>query len=179
MFLKYISTPSKPNPERRVPITITQGDRIHHPHHGIGKVQSIRRRSFSGEKGARFAEIFFKRERITLMLRENSLDDTIRTPIGPSRAEKLLDHMKTWKVKVSNQWKTRANAHQALMDEGEPIAYAEVYKSLREREQEEALSLADRKHLRRCTEFLSEELANALGQTTGETLDQMTQATRI
>jgi RNA polymerase-interacting CarD/CdnL/TRCF family regulator len=51
--------------------------------------------------------------------------------------------------------------------------------SLREREQEDALSLADRKHLRHCTEFLSEELANALGQTTGEALDKMTQATRI
>jgi RNA polymerase-interacting CarD/CdnL/TRCF family regulator len=51
--------------------------------------------------------------------------------------------------------------------------------SPREREQEDALSLADRKHLRRCTEFLSEELANALGQTTGEALEKMTQATRI
>jgi len=179
MFLKYISTQARVNPKRRTPITITQGDRIHHPHHGIGKVQSIRRRSFSGENGAKFAEIFFKRERITLMLRENSLDDTIRTPIGPTRAEKLLDHMKSWKVKVSDQWKARANAHQARMDEGDPIAYAEVYKSLREREQEESLSSADRKHLKQCTEFLSEELANAFGQSPGEALDQMTRATRI
>ncbi len=113
------------------------------------------------------------------MLRENSLDDTIRTPIGPSRAEKLLNHMKSCEAKVSNQWKARANAHQALMDGGEPKAYAEVYKSLRELEQEDALSSADRIHLKRCTDFLSEELANALGQTTGEALDQMTQATRI
>jgi len=113
------------------------------------------------------------------MLRENSLDDTIRTPIGPSRAENLLNHMKSWKPKVSNQWKARANTHQALMDEGDPKAYAEVYKSLREREQEETLSSADREHLKRCTEFLSEELANAMGQTTEEALDQMTQATRI
>ena len=113
------------------------------------------------------------------MLRENSLDDTIRTPIGPSRAEKLLDHMKSWEAKVSNSWKARANAHQILMDEGDPTSYAEVYKGLREREQEESLSSADRKHLKQCTEFLSEELANALDQTPGEALDQMTQATRI
>lgn len=179
MFLKYIFTRTPPNPKRRIPITIIQGDRIHHPHHGIGKVQSIRRRSFSGENGSRFAEIFFKRERITLMLRESSLHDTIRTPIGPSRAAKLLDHMKSCKAKVSDQWKARANAHQALMDEGKPRAYAEVYKSLREREQEDALSAADRKHLKHCAEFLSEELANAFDQTTGEALDQMTRATRI
>lgn len=179
LFLKRISTLARPNPNRRAPITLTQGDRIHHPHHGIGKVRSIRRRSFSGKNGARFAEIYFKRERMTLMLREHSLDETIRSPIGPSRAEKLLDHMKSWKTKFSNQWKARANAHQALMDEGDPTAYAKVYKSLREREQKDTLSSADRKHLKRCTEFLSEELANALGQTTDEALHLMTQATRI
>jgi CarD family transcriptional regulator len=166
------------NKSRRKVITIAQGDRIHHPHHGIGKVQSIRRRSFSGTNGARFAEIFFKREQITLMVRENSLDSTVRPPIGPSRAAKLLEHMKAWKAKVSDQWKTRANTHQAMMDEGEPRAYAEVYKGLRIREQDETLSAADRKHLKACEEFLSEELANALGQSRGEALDQMTQATR-
>jgi len=113
------------------------------------------------------------------MVRENSLDDTVRPPIGPSRAEKLLEHMKACKTRVSNQWKSRANKHQAMMDEGDPHAYAEVYKGLRIREQDDALSAADRKHLKACEEFLSEELANALGQSQGEALDQMAQATRV
>ena len=113
------------------------------------------------------------------MVRENSLDSTVRAPIGPSRAAKLLEHMKTWKAKVSDQWKLRATAHQAMMDEGDPSAYAEVYKGLRIREQDDALSAADRKHLKACEEFLSEELANALGQSQGEALEQMTQATRV
>jgi len=113
------------------------------------------------------------------MVRENSLDCTVRAPIGPSRAEKLLQHMKDWKGKVSNQWKTRANKHQAMMDDGAPRAYAEVYKNLRVREQEDALSAADRKHLQRCTEFLAEELANALDMPRTEALDQMAEVTRI
>lgn len=113
------------------------------------------------------------------MVRENHLADTVRAPIGPSRARKLLAHMKAWQGKVSNQWKTRANAHQSMMDEGDPRAYAEVYKNLRVREQDEALSAADRKHLARCTEFLAEELANALGKPRTETLEQMAKATQI
>jgi CarD family transcriptional regulator len=179
LFLLLFSGRSKLSESRRTHITLSQGDRIHHPHHGIGKVQSIRRRSFSGNNGSRFAEIFFQRERITLMVRENSLDCTVRAPIGPSRAEKLLQHMKDWKGKVSNQWKTRANKHQAMMDDGAPRAYAEVYKNLRVREQEDALSAADRKHLQRCTEFLAEELANALDMPRTEALDQMAEVTRI
>jgi RNA polymerase-interacting CarD/CdnL/TRCF family regulator len=87
--------------------------------------------------------------------------------------------MKSWKGKVSNQWKTRANRHQKMMDEGAPRAYAEVYKNLRVREQGDALSAADRKHLKRCSEFLSEELANALDKPRAEALEQMAKVTRI
>jgi len=178
MFLKYISSVPALN-QRRELITISQGDCIHHPHHGIGEVQSIRPRSFSGEKDTRFAEIFFKRERITLMLRENSLDGIIRAPIGALRAKKILDHMRDWKANVSDQWKARSNTHQAMLDDGDPIACAEVYKGLRVLEQDGALSTFDRKHLKRCNEYLSEELANALGQTEHEALDQMQKATLV
>jgi RNA polymerase-interacting CarD/CdnL/TRCF family regulator len=113
------------------------------------------------------------------MVRENSLAGTVRSPIGPSRAKALLDHMQAWQGTVSNQWKIRANTHQAVMDEGAPRAYAEVYKNLRVREQNDALSAADRKHLQRCTEFLAEELGNALGTSRGEALEQMAQASQI
>lgn len=113
------------------------------------------------------------------MVRENSLASTVRAPIGPSKAEELLDHMKDWQGKVSNQWKTRANSHQAMMDKGAPRAYAEVYKNLRVREQGDALSAADRKHLQRCAEFLSEELANALDKPRSDALEKMAKATRI
>jgi RNA polymerase-interacting CarD/CdnL/TRCF family regulator len=102
----------------------------------------------------------------------------VRPPIGASRAEKLLDHMKNWEGDVSNQWKVRAAAHQAKMDEGDPRGYAEVYKSLRLREQDDSLSAADRKHLKRCSETLSEELANALGKSRSEALQQMAAATQ-
>lgn len=160
-------------------ITITQGDRIHHPHHGIGKVQSISERSFSGEEAASFAKIFFKRDSLTLLLRENELKDMIRKPMGRTEAKKLLDHLKTWNGKVSNQWKPRANAHQLKMEEGLPLRYAEVYKNLRVRQEEGTLSAADRKHLQQSGELLAEELANAFGSTPAEALDQITQATQL
>ncbi len=113
------------------------------------------------------------------MLRENSLENTIRPPMGPTLARKVLDHMKNWQAKVSDQWKARANAHQAMMDKGDPHGFAKVYKSLRVLQQEDSLSTTDRKHLKQSAAFLSEELANALGQTQSETLDQMTKVTQV
>ncbi|HMB59608.1 MAG TPA: CarD family transcriptional regulator [Xanthomonadales bacterium] len=163
------------NPRRRF-ITAIQGDRIHHPHHGIGKIESIRKRSFSGENGSKFAKIFFERDCVTLMVRENQLDETCRKPIGPTEAKKLLAHLKTWKGKVSNQWKTRANANQLKMDEGNPNGYAEVYKGLKVREEDGSLSAADRVHLKQAGEFLAEELAIALGKTPSEALDKISSA---
>ncbi len=179
MFIKYFFTCIQVIPQRREFIPIAQGDCIYHPHHGIGKVQSISSRSFSGENDTRFAEIFFGRECITLLVREDSLDNIIRAPMSLSLAKNLLHHMKNWKTKVSDQWKTRANTHQAMMEEGDPRACAEVYKDLRVLEQDNALSTTDRKHLKRCKSILSEELAIALGQTQVEALDQMTQATQV
>lgn len=111
-------------------------------------------------------------------MREDDLDEVMRAPIGENRARQILDHLQTFEGETSDQWKTRANAHQRKMDEGEPFGYAEVYKSLRVREQEGSLSAADRKHLKQSAEFLSEELANALGTSNRQALKKINQATR-
>jgi CarD family transcriptional regulator len=161
---------------RRDIISVNQGDHIHHPQHGIGKVESIRKRSFSGINGTRFAKIFFKRERITLMLRENQLDDTIRKPMGPTEAKSILDHVRNWTGKLSNSWKVRANKHQKKMEAGEPLSYAEVYKDLRTLQDDGSLSAADRQHLKQSSDLLAEELAVALGKTHTEALEQISQA---
>jgi CarD family transcriptional regulator len=146
-------------------INIHQGDTVHHPHHGIGEVQSIRKRSFAGEKETTFAQLYFKRDGLTLMLRQKDLDKTIRNPIDASEAKKLLDHLENWNGKVSGQWKARANANQEAMDRGDPYDYAEVYKGLSILEAEGSLRASDRAHLNQSLEFLAEELANALGKT--------------
>ena len=85
-------------------ININQGDSVHHPHHGIGLVESICKRSFSGEKESTFAELYFKRDGLTLMMRQKDLEKTVRNPIDASEARKLLDHIGNWQGKVSSQW---------------------------------------------------------------------------
>lgn len=112
------------------------------------------------------------------MMREKHLEEVVRPPITAAEAKKLLKHMKTWDGKVSNQWKARANAHQQKMEEGDPYSYAEIYKGLRVRQEEDKLSAADRTHLKQSELFLAQELANALGKSEDEALKQMMKATQ-
>ena len=110
---------------------------------------------------------------MTLLLREADLDDTVRAPINAAEASKLLKHIEQWKGKVNKQWKARANAHQQAMEKGDPYGYAEVFKGLSKLEQEGSLRSLDRAHLKQSTLFLAEELANALGKSQQEALDQI------
>lgn len=161
-------------PGREV-ITISQGDTIHHPFHGIGQVESIRKRSFSGENQSAFVEVFFKRDGLTLMLREKDLENTVRKPLSKADAKKLLDHLEGWSGNVRREWKARANANQQAIERGDPFGYADVYKGLSKLEQEGTLRTTDRAHLNRSLDFLAEELANALGKTPEQARDQIAQ----
>lgn len=127
-------------------------------------MQSIRKRSFPGSGGQRFAKMFFPRDEMTMMIREKDLDTLVRKPIARQAARKVLAHLGKWKGKVSEQWKTRANRHQAKLDDGDPFALAEVYKALSLRDADDRLSAADRRHLSQSEQHLAEELAVALGQ---------------
>lgn len=109
-------------------------------------------------------------------MRESELGDIIRKPMDLKEAKKLLAHLHNWQGSVSEQWKPRATAHQHKMDSGEPLHYAEVYKNLRVRQEEGTLSAADRKHFSQSGELLAEELANALGKTPSEALEQISLA---
>jgi len=107
------------------------------------------------------------------MLRQQDLATTVRNPIDAREAKKLLNHLKQWEGKVSRHWKARANAHQEAMERGDPFGYADVYKGLSKLEAEGTLRASDRAHLNQSLHMLSEELANALGQTPEQVRSQI------
>lgn len=120
-----------------------------------------------------FAQLYFKRQDLTLMVRKEDLEVTVRNPIDAKVATKLLAHLRQWKGKVSTQWKARANAHHAALDRGDPFECAEVYKGLKILDAEGGLRASDRAHLNQSLDFLTEEVANALGQTRDKTREQI------
>lgn len=100
-----------------------------------------------------------------MMVREKELEEVVRKPIAKKEAREVLSHINEWEGSVSEQWKSRANTHQAKLDDGDPFSLAEVYKALSLRQEDDKLSAADRRHLSQSEERLAEELAMALGKT--------------
>jgi RNA polymerase-interacting CarD/CdnL/TRCF family regulator len=108
--------------------------------------------------------LFFPREKLILMIREDELPQFIRKPIKTAEAQKVLEHISEWKGASSESWKVRANAMQKKLDKGDPFGLAEVYKTLVLRQKADTLSGADRRQLIQSELCLSEELAAALKQ---------------
>lgn len=113
-----------------------------------------------------------------MMVRESDLADTIRKPIEESEARGVLEHIGNWNEAVSASWKVRANVQQRKLDDGNPFALAEVYKTLSQLQQADSLSAADRQQLSHSEQCLSEELAIALAQPIGEVCRHMEEAAR-
>ena len=102
------------------------------------------------------------------MVRESDLSDTIRKPIEKSEAHGVLEHIGNWSESVSSSWKVRANAQQRKLDDGNPFALAEVYKTLFLLQETDSLSAADRTPLSHSEQGLSGELAGALEHPVGK-----------
>lgn len=146
------------------PANLSRGSAVHHPSHGIGKVQSIRERNFDGANGTKFAQFYFQREALTLIVPVQDAAETVRSPVNRSQAQQILDHIESWNGSASKQWKARAAAHQEAMDRGDPFEYAEVFKSLHWLETEGALRTTDRAHLHQAMDFLVDELSFAFNK---------------
>jgi len=147
------------------PANIIRGSAVHHPSHGIGQVESIRERNFEGANGAKFAQVYFKREALTLILPLQDAAEAVRSPVNRKQARQILEHIGSWSGTASKQWKARANAHQEAMERGDPFEYAEVFKSLHWLEAEGSLRNTDRAHLNQAMNFLVDELSFAFDKT--------------
>lgn len=155
---------------------ISRGNAVHHPHHGIGRVQSVGKRNFAGSNGANFAQLYFKREDLTLILPMRDCAETVRNPITADQAKQILDHIENWDGKASKQWKARAAAHQEAMERGDPFEYAEIFKGLSRLEAEGNLRHTDRTHLNRAIDFLADELSFALSKSPDRVRELITRA---
>lgn len=100
-----------------------------------------------------------------MTLRQDDLSASVRNLITAKQANQLLAEMQRWEGKVSKKWKTRANAHQAAIDRGNPFEYAKVFKGLAQLEASDTLRAQDRAHLHQSLDLLTEELAFSLKKT--------------
>lgn len=146
--------------------TVSKGDRFLHLQHGVGLVRSVEERSLYGCPAARYVEMHFARDDLTVTMLEKDLPETVRKLVSAGEARELLDAMKSCDSKLSTNWKARANANQAALDSGDPFEYAKVAKGLAKFQSDGALRLCDRQHFNQSLDLLTEELACTLSKST-------------
>ena len=156
-----------------------KGEHVLHPQHGIGKIESICELSIGGHAPARYAELYFERDKLTMTMLEESLPEVVRRVISSKEAEDLLDQMSSWNGQCASQWKARANAHQAAIDSGDPFEYVKVLKGLAQLDNAGPLRTCDRQHFNESLTLLTEELACALNKSPSQVTELIHQAVGV
>ena len=155
-----------------------QGDYVHHPQHGVGIVKFIGEKSFYGAAPARYAQLFFKQDALTLTVPEGDLCNVIRCLLTPQQSLDLLEKIKNWDGQAKKQWKAREDAHKVAFDAGDPFEYAKVLKGLVKLGQAGDLRPTDRRHLNRALDLLAAELGQTLKKTKGQIRNLIDEAAR-
>ncbi|MDJ0653293.1 MAG: CarD family transcriptional regulator [Xanthomonadales bacterium] len=138
---------------------------IFHPQHGVGQIQPIDRETIMGQASKSFVKVFFKRDKLTMIMRSDDLNEQARKIISKAESKRVLNHLKSGDATMSTRWQSRIKANESAIESGDPFQLATVYKGLTQLEESgETLRAADRKHLKTSLEGLIEELAAALGQ---------------
>jgi len=115
-----------------------------------------------------YAQLYFERDGLTLILLEKDVPSMVRSLITPAEAKKLLNQISNWKGEAKEQWKARAEAHQASIDGGDPFECAKVLKELSKMAADGTLRPRDKSNLDQSMNLLCEELSRALDKTTAQ-----------
>ena len=68
-------------------MNISKGEHVLHPQHGVGKIKSIRERSFYGHAPARYVQLYFKLDELTMTLLEDDVFNNVRGLISAEEAQ--------------------------------------------------------------------------------------------
>ncbi len=108
-----------------------------------------------------------------LMLPEGELDKQLRSPLEKAEAKEVLEHLRSFELPKSENWKTRKRKNQDRLTSGDPYQLAEMLKSLRTLAEKRRLAASDQHFLNKVTELLSQELAYALGREPERVTEQL------
>jgi RNA polymerase-interacting CarD/CdnL/TRCF family regulator len=139
-------------------------------------VESIRQRSFGGHEAASYAQVYFRRDDLTMMLLEHDLSKSVRRLLTAREAGKVLDSLRQWNGSLNKQWKAREDDIRKAMEQGDPYEYAKVYKGLTRLAAKSDLRPQDRQLLNQSLDLLTEELALSLGKTSAQTRKLISEA---
>lgn len=137
------------------------GDKVVHPMHGAGVIDSIVRRKVAGQ----FQEYYMLKLSVGSMVVMVPTDNTgeigMRPVVSGQEAEELMSEMEGIEVDMTQNWNRRYRENMVRLKSGNLLEVARVVKGLRQREDQRGLSNGERKMLHTAKQILISELVLA------------------
>jgi len=139
------------------------GDKVVHPMHGAGIIDSIVQRKVNGEQKDYYLLNLSGGTMTVMIPTDNTSEIGVRPIISGSEASGVLSAMESIEVDMTQNWNRRYRENMLRLKSGDLLEVARVVKGLMLRETERGLSTGERKMLHTAKQILISELVLAQG----------------
>lgn len=134
------------------------GDKIVHPMHGAGVIDSIVSEKRNGILRQYYQLKLPVGGMLVMIPTENSVEIGVRPVVNWEEAEKVMEAMPAIEVDMNANWNRRYRENMLRLKSGDLIEVARVVKGLMLREEDRGLSTGERKMLHSAKQILISEL---------------------
>ena len=139
------------------------GDKIVHPMHGAGVVDSIVTKKVNGVVREYYILKIPVGGMLVMVPTENSQEIGVRPIVGKEEADLLLAAMSDIQVDMTQNWNRRYRENMLRIKSGDLLEVAKVVKGLMIRDEDRGLSTGERKMLHSAKQILISELVLSQG----------------
>lgn len=137
------------------------GDKVVHPMHGAGIVDSIVQEKVNGAMEDYYLMKLPNRSMVVMIPVKTSSEVGLRPVVAQERANEVLSSIPTMQVEMISNWNRRYRDNLERMKSGDLIEVARVIKGLTIRDGKRGLSTGERKMLNSARDILISELVMA------------------
>ena len=137
------------------------GDKVAHPMHGAGVIDSIVQRRVAGQVQEYYQLKLSVGNMVVMVPTDNTGSIGMRPVVSGAKAEELMTEMEDIEVDMTQNWNRRYRENLERLKSGNLLEVARVVKGLRQREGQRGLSNGERKMLHTAKQILISELVLA------------------
>ncbi|HIQ61543.1 MULTISPECIES: CarD family transcriptional regulator [unclassified Pseudoflavonifractor] len=137
------------------------GDKVVHPMHGAGVIDSIVRKKVAGKVQDYYLLKLSTGSMMVMIPTEHSDEIGVRPVVSGQEATHILSEMEDIQVDMTSNWNQRYRENMLRIKSGNLLEVAKVVKGLMYRETQKGLSTGERKMLHSAKQILISELVLA------------------
>ena len=139
-------------------MTFRVGDRIAHPMHGAGVIDSVVKRKINGTERDYYVLKLPAGDMLVMIPVDTSAEIGVRPIVDADEAEKILGSIPGLEIEMTQNWNKRYRENMLKIKSGNLLEVAAVGKGLMQRDKERGLSTGERKMLHSAKQILISEI---------------------